>query len=129
MVSRQRIVCLGYFLLAVILTACAGSRDETISGVTVPVPSAMKKGSEKPVEISFLGFGAGQATFHGDMESNKLVEFYQKEMPARGWQPSMNLLSGGAMLAYSKDGKSVMIGIGKQNGETVLSLTVGGVGK
>ena len=129
MVSRQRIVCLGYFLLAVILTACAGSRDETISGVTVPVPSAMKKSSEKPVEISFLGFGAGQATFHGDMESNKLVEFYQKEMPARGWQPSMNLLSGGAMLAYSKDGKSVMIGIGKQNGETVLSLTVGGVGK
>ena len=129
MISRQRLVCLSYFLIAVILTACGGSRDETISGVTVPVPSAMKKGSEKPVEISFLGFGAGQATFHGDMETNKLVEFYQKEMPARGWQPSMNLLSGGAMLAYSKDGKSVMIGIGKQNGETVLSLTVGGVGK
>ena len=129
MISRQRLVCLSYFLIALILTACGGSRDETISGVTVPVPSAMKKGSEKPVEISFLGFGAGHATFHGNMESNKLVEFYQKEMPARGWQPSMNLLSGGAMLAYSKDGKSVMIGIGKQNGETVLSLTVGGVGK
>ena len=129
MISRQRVVCLSYFLIAVILTACAGSRDETISGVTVPVPSAMKKGSEKPVEISFLGFGAGQATFHGDMETGKLVEFYQKEMPARGWQPSMNLLSGGAMLAYSKDGKSVLIGIGKQNGETVLSLTVSGVGK
>jgi len=129
MISRQRVVCLSYFLIAVILTACAGSRDETISGVTVPVPSAMKKGSEKPVEISFLGFGAGQVTFHGAMETTKLVEFYQKEMPARGWQPSMNLLSGGAMLAYSKDGKSVLIGIGKQNGETVLSLTVGGVGK
>jgi hypothetical protein len=41
----------------------------------------------------------------------------------------MNLTSGGAMLAYSKAGKSVMIGIGKQNDETVLSLTVGGVGK
>jgi hypothetical protein len=129
LISRQRLVCLSYFLIALTLTACGGSRDETISGVTVPVPSAMKKGSEKPFEISFLGFGAGQATFHGNMESNKLVEFYQKEMPARGWQPSMNLLSGGAMLAYSKDGKSVMIGIGKQNGETVLSLTVGGVGK
>jgi len=129
MIIRQSFVCLSYFLIAIMLAACGGSRDETISGVTVPVPSAMKKGSEKPVEISFLGFGAGQATFHGDMESNKLVEFYKKEMPARGWQPSMNLLSGGAMLAYSKDGKSVMIGIGKQNGETVLSLTVGGVGK
>ena len=59
------------------------------------------------------------------MDSDKLVEFYQKEMPARGWQQSMNLSSGGAMLAYSKDGKSVMIGIGKQNKDTVLSLTVG----
>jgi hypothetical protein len=129
LISRQRLVCLSYFLIAVTLTACGGSRDETISGAIIPVPSAMKKGSEKPAEISFLGFGAGQATFHGDMEINKLIEFYQKEMPARGWQPSMNLSSGGAMLAYSKDGKSLMIGIGKQNGETVLSLTVGGVGK
>ena len=129
MISRQRLVCLSYFLAALVLIGCGGSRDETISGVTLPVPSAMKKGSEKPVEISFLGFGAGQVTFHGAMETTKLVEFYQKEMPARGWQPSMNLLSGGAMLAYSKDGKSVLIGIGKQNGETVLSLTVGGVGK
>jgi len=118
-----------YLLIAVMLAACGGSRDETISGVAIPVPSAMKKGSEKPAEISFLGFGAGQTTFHGKMESDKLVKFYQKEMPARGWHPSMNLLSGGAILAYSKDGKSVLIGIGKQNSETVLSLTVGGAGK
>ena len=111
------------------LVACGGSRDETISGVTIPVPSAMKKGTEKPVEIAILGFGAGQATFHGSMEIDKLVEFYKKEMPARGWQPSMNLLSGGAMLAYSKDAKSLLIGISKQSGETVLSLTVSGVGK
>ena len=116
-------------VFSLLLSACGGSRDETISGVTIPVPSAMKKGSEKPVELSFLGFGAGQATFHGNMETDKLIEFYKKEMASRGWQPSMNLLSGGAMLAYSKDGKSVMIGIGKQNDETVLSLTVGGVGK
>jgi hypothetical protein len=120
---------LSYLLIAVMLAACGGSRDETISGVTIPVPSAMKKSSEKPVEISFLGFGAGQATFHGNVETNTLVEFYQKEMPARGWQASMNLLSGGAMLAYSKDGKSVLIGISKQENGTVLSLTVGGVGK
>ena len=129
MTGRQSLARLCFFLIAVMLTACGGSRDETISGVTVPVPSAMKKGSEKPAEIFFLGFGAGQATFRGNMETNKLIEFYQKEMPARGWQPSMNISSGGAMLAYSKDGKSVMIGIGKRNNETVLSLTVSGVGK
>ena len=120
---------LATIILPLLLIACGGSRDETISGVTIPVPNAMKKGSEKPVEISILGFGAGRATFHGNLETDKLVEFYKKEMAARGWQPSMNLLSGGAMLAYSKDGKSVLIGISKQNSETVLSLTVGGVGK
>jgi len=41
----------------------------------------------------------------------------------------MNLLSGGAILAYSKDGKSLLIGITKQSGETDLSFTVSGVGK
>jgi len=41
----------------------------------------------------------------------------------------MNLVSGGAVLAYSKDGKTVLIGISKQEKDTVLSLTVGGVGK
>lgn len=116
-------------LLFMLLSACAGSRDETVGGVTLPVPSAMKKGAEKPVEISFFGFGAGQASFHGNMDSAKLVEFYKKELPARGWQESMNLLSGGAMLAYSKDGKTVMIGISKDDKGSVLSLTVGGIGK
>ena len=120
---------LAAIILPLLLTACGGSRDETISGVAIPVPSAMKKSADKPVEISFLGFGAGQATFRGDMDSEKLIEFYKKEMPARGWQSNMNLLSGGAMLAYSKDAKSVMIGIGKQDNQTVLSLTVGSVGK
>ena len=117
---------LSLFILA---SSCATSRDETIGGVTIPVPSAMKKSAEKPLEVSILGFGAGQATFHGNMESAELVEFYKKELPTRGWQENMKLLSGGAMLAYSKDGKTLLIGIGKQDKDTVLSLTVGGVGK
>ena len=62
-------------------------------------------------------------------EINKLVEFYKKEMPARGWQENMNLRSGGAVLAYSKEGKNVLIGISKQSDETLLSLTVTSVGK
>jgi hypothetical protein len=120
---------LAALLLCILAISCAGSRDETVGGVTVPVPSAMKKGAEKPVEVSFLGIGAGQASFHGNMESAQLVEFYKKELPARGWQENIKLLSGGAMLAYSKDGKTLLIGITKQEKDTVLSLTVGGVGK
>jgi len=124
--SRSSLIVLLLFILA---SACGGSRDETVNGVTLPVPSAMKKGEEKPVEISLFGFGAGQASFHGNMDSAKLVEFYKKELPARGWQESMNLISGGAMLAYSKDGKTVLIGISKDDKGSVLSLTVGGIGK
>ena len=115
--------------LSLLFTACGGSRDETIGGVVVPVPKALKKGPDKPSEISILGFGAGQASFHGNMDPDKVVEFYNKELPARGWQASMNLRSGAAMLGFSKEGKSIMIAVGKQNDETVLTLTVGGVGR
>jgi hypothetical protein len=41
----------------------------------------------------------------------------------------MNLISGGAMLAYAKEGKTVLIGISKEGDESILTLTVGGVGK
>ena len=117
------------FLLILIALAasCSGSQDVTVGGVTVPVPKSMTRNAEKPVEMSLLGFGAGQATFHGDMDSEKIVEFYKKEMPARGWQTNMNLRSGGAILAYSKEGKTLLIGVSQQEGKTNLTLTVGGM--
>ena len=110
-----------------LLIGCSRSQDETIAGVTVPVPKSMTRNAEKPVEMSLLGFGAGQATFHGDMDTEKIVEFYKKEMPARGWQTNMNVRSGGAMLAYSKEGKTLLIGVSRQDGKTHLTLTVGGM--
>jgi hypothetical protein len=116
-------------LLAAMLSGCAGSYDETIAGVAVPVPKAMAKNSDKPAEMSFLGFGAGQAIFHGDMAVEKIVEFYKKELPARGWQPSMNVQSGSAMLTYGKEGKTLLIAVSKADGKTSLTLTVAGVGK
>ena len=128
--TRIKIRYLACFLfIAAIVSACGGSYEETISGVKIPVPSAMKKSSEKPADISILGFEAGTASFQGNVEEKKVIEFYKQEMPARGWRESMHLISGGAMLAYSKEGKTVLIGIGKQGGEAILTLTVGGVGK
>ena len=85
-------------MLALTSSGCGGSYEETISGVKVPVPNGMAKNAEKPVEVSFLGFGAGQASFHGKMETDKLVEFYKKELAARGWEPNMNLQSGAPCL-------------------------------
>lgn len=110
-------------------TGCSRSQDETIAGVIVPVPKAMKRNAEKPVEMSLLGFGAGSVTFHGDLDTEQIVEFYKKEMPARGWQTNMNVRSGGAMLAYSKEGKTLLIGVSQQDGKTHLTLTVGGMAR
>jgi hypothetical protein len=108
------------------LAGCGGSRDETIAGVKVPVPNAMTKSSAKPTEVSLLGFGAGQATFQGNMEADRIVEFYKQELPSRGWTSNMNVRSGGAMLAYSKGGKTLLIGVSEEEGKTSLTLTVGG---
>ena len=123
------IYILASFLLSFVLASCGGSYEETVAGVKVPVPNAMKRSGDKPVEISLFGFGAGQASFQGDMEPDKVVEFYKKELPARGWQPGMNLQSGAAMLAYTKEGRTLLIAVSKQKDQTILNLTVGGVGK
>lgn len=124
------------FTLAVLLTTigtlaagCAGSYDETVAGVVIPVPKGMMRSTEKPAEISLLGFGAGQANFQGDMEPEKIVEFYKKEMPARGWQSNVNLRGGGAMLAYGKEGKTLLIGVARRGGKTDLTLTVGSLAR
>jgi hypothetical protein len=115
--------------LAMLVSGCGGSYEETISGVKVPVPKAMTRSSEKPVEMTLLGFGAAQASFHGNIDTDKIVEFYKKEMPARGWQPNMNVRSGNAMLAYSKEGKTMLVAISREKSETHLTLTVGGMGR
>ena len=115
--------------LPIYFSACASSYDETIAGITVPVPKAMKRTGDKPAEMSLLGFGAGHATFQGKMATDRIVEFYKKELPARGWESSMNLRSRGAMLAYSKQGKTLLIGVGEHGETTQLTLTVGGVSR
>ena len=122
-------ISLAGLLLCLILASCGGSYEETLAGIKVPIPNAMKRSGDKPVEVSVFGFGAGQASFQGNMDVDKVVEFYQKELPARGWQPSMNLQSGAAMLAYIKEGRTVLVAVSKDKDETILNLTVGGVGK
>jgi hypothetical protein len=122
--------CVVYFiLLASIFSACAKARDETVAGVVVPVPSAMQRVSGQGIELAIPGFGGGKADFHGDMAPEKIIEFYQKEMPARGWQPGASLLGQGGMLTYTVQGKSVLLAVGKQDGKSTLSVTVTHSGK
>jgi hypothetical protein len=113
----------------VLLSGCGGSYEETVAGIRVPVPGGMKKSQGNGVEISLPGFGGGQATFQGNMDPDKVIEFYKKEMAERGWNPNMSLISRGGMLAYTKEGKSVLVTVGKSDGTTALTITVGGTGK
>jgi hypothetical protein len=58
------------------------------------------------------------------MAPDKIIEFYRKEMAARGWQPGASLLSRGGMLTYSKDGNNVLLAVGTRDGKSTLSVTV-----
>ena len=111
------------------LNGCGGSYEETVAGIKVPIPSAMKKSQSNSVEISLPGFGGGQASFQGSMDPDQVIAFYKKEMADRGWTPNLSLISRGGMLAYTKDGKSVLVTVGKSEATTSLTITVGGGGK
>jgi hypothetical protein len=118
------------FLLAMIMISagCSKSYDEKIAGVEIPIPSRMKKSDGAGVEVALLGFGGGQSSFRGQLESRKVIEFYEKEMPSRGWQPNARVMSKGGMLTYAKDNRTVIIMVGGNNDATTMTVTVGGTG-
>lgn len=127
--SRRRRFAVALCFLASMLAACAGTRDETVADVPIPVPSARERVAGQGVELSIPGFGGGQATFQGNMGPEKIIEFYKKEMPARGWQPGTSLLIRGGMLGYAKEGKNVLLAVSAQDGKTTLNVTVSNTGK
>jgi hypothetical protein len=119
------------FLLAMILISagCSKSYDEKIAGVEIPIPRGMKKSDGAGVEVALLGFGAGQSSFRGQLEPEKVIEFYDKEMPLRGWQPNAGVVSRGGMLTYAKDNRTVIIMVGGNNDAVAMTITVGGTGR
>ena len=72
----------------------------TVAGLTLPVPSAMKKGQQKPVEISIFGFGAGQRAFTARWKghSSNFTKRIAGPRMAGKYEPR----SGDAMPAYRK---------------------------
>lgn len=120
-----------FFLLAIILflAGCTGSYEEKVAGVEIPIPRGMKKSDGAGLEVALLGFGGGQSSFRGQIEPRKVIEFYEKEMPSRGWQPNAGVISKGGMLTYAKDNRTVIIMIGGNNDATDLTVTVGGTAR
>ena len=120
-----RIVSL-FFVAALILSGCSGSYEETLAGVQVPIPRGMTKSPQQGIELALPGFGGAQAGYEGSVEPEKVVAFYKKEMPERGWQSAAGILGKGGMLSYTKEGKALVVMIGTKDGKTSLTLMVGG---
>jgi hypothetical protein len=122
--SRSSRLVIALMCSAWMISGCGSAREETVAGVTVPVPTEMTRVEGQGVELSIPGLGGGQAAFEGNLAPERIIEFYKKEMPARGWQPGTSLLIGGGILSYSKEGKTVLLGVSARNGNAALSVTV-----
>ena len=125
----HRFQLIGLIGLTLIFAGCSSSYEETVAGVKVPIPNGMTKSQAKGIELSLPGFGGAQTSFQGNLEPDKIVEFYKKEMPNRGWQPNMELTSKGGMLTYTKENQTVVVMVSKGAGGSTLSITVGGTGR
>ena len=118
-----------FFCLICIATgtsSCGGSYEETVGGVKIPIPGGMTRSQETGIEVSLPGFGGAQASYQGKLAPEKVIDFYRQEMTARGWRPSLGLLSKGGMLTYVKDSTTVIITVGKTDSGTGLTIIAGG---
>jgi hypothetical protein len=120
----QLAICLIWMTISVL--SCGGSYEETVGDVKIPIPRGMTKSQQKGMELSLPGFGGALAAYEGKMAPDNVVEFYRQEMPARGWEPSIGLLSRGGMLTYVKDNKTVIVTVGKTDSSTTMTITVAG---
>ena len=89
----------------------------------VPVPD----GAE-PAGVMFSGQSGGVVMFELTDSPDKLAKFYEKQMPAGGWERiSKTEMQGIYVLGYKKGERSTNITIApneEEDGKTVLSLTV-----
>ncbi|HSE89138.1 MAG TPA: hypothetical protein VLJ79_23195 [Candidatus Binatia bacterium] len=112
--------------IAVGTSSCGGSYEETVGGVKIPIPGGMTKSQGRGMELSLPGFGGAQTVYQGKVDPDKVIEFYKREMPARGWKPSIGLLSKGGMLSYVNESATVIVMVGKTDSGTSMTIIVGG---
>ena len=124
-----RPVLIGLVALSLGLAGCGGSYEESVAGVKIPIPNGMTKSQATGIQLSLPGLGGAQASFQGNLEPEKIVEFYKKELPNRGWQPNIGLTSKGGLLTYTKENQTVVVMVTKGGGGSNLSITVGGTGR
>ena len=107
-------------------SGCGGSHEETLGGVKIPIPGGMTKSQGNGNRAVVTGFRWYASRVSGQSRSRQVIAFYQKEMPARGWKPTIGLLSTGGMLSYVKENTTVIIIVGKTDSGTNMTIMAGG---
>jgi hypothetical protein len=125
---------LAVLLLSTLLESCSllypedEEREEIVAGIRIPIPRGMNKSTEQRVDLALPGLEGGTVTYQGNVDPNKIVSFYQTEMPQRGWLARARLVTQGVTqggtLAFSKDARSVLIRVSGTGGATVWSSGV-----
>jgi hypothetical protein len=114
-------------LACTVLVATAGCerQDEQIAGLSIPVPSEMKKVPDK-VFSPIPGFKDGQATFTGKMTPDDIFTFYQRAMAAQGWKPTTFMREGKNQVTYTKDNRACLVWYTMgPDGNAILTIMVG----
>ena len=111
--------------VALSLAGCAARhQNETIAGVVVPIPAAMKK---LPVSEDWVDLGleqkGEQVSFRGEMSRSEIVQFYQDVLPPDGWKPDARLGAEIGGYVFTREGQTIAIRISESDSNT-STLTV-----
>ena len=112
-------------LLLASFSGCQKKEDAVIAGVDIPIPSQMKKISDK-VDQVVEGFGDGQAAFRGKATEGEIFNFYQENMEARGWKPTNFMVTKKNQMTYTKGNRVCLVWYTPNpDGTTSLIIMVG----
>jgi len=119
----------GLIFFALLWGCSAGQpHEEVIGETTIPIPGGMERVEGGGVELALPGFGGGRAVFQGRVRPEEVVKFYRTEMPGRGWKENASIVSQGGALAFSKEGRSVVVTVVSAESGTTLDILVGKLG-
>lgn len=116
---------IGLLFIGVLLFAGCQRQDETIAGVTIPIPGEMKKLQDKYFD-PIAGFEDGQAYYRGRVGPREIFTFYQENMAARGWEPTTFMAGKKDQYAYTKDNRICLVWYTRNDDDTTNLLIMVG---
>jgi hypothetical protein len=104
-----------------------------LPGATLPALPTFEVDGEVPEDIPVvepnenLVTSAGLVSYETGTDFSTVLEFYKDEMPANGWEESLDALEFGetAILNYTKEGQTAVVTLSVSGGKTVVLIALG----